>query len=518
MGGTGTGDLHERRRANMAHSNSSGNSNQQNHHHLYEHMIVTPGDSTFDSKDGKKKRRTLISADVPLWAIVVVTVFVFLGILLAYFLLHHRHRRVILHVMRHPWAHGGAALRLVTTRRAHNRDGFHHHFDSASPRFVTVVLPSVVNPQHRPERLRAIHDTWGPYARAIYVVHNGTAEFPEAARSLTISETSRPHDPYLYPQNLLLPNHIRVEDGIHRLVYTIQTIYRVKNPDFAFFVNDHTFVIPEHVCRWLDGIDPNQDLYAGHALKNDKDVVFNSGAAGYILSRETMRRLVAQWSGANADSNQFMDCGQNRPPDGAADETAKVSDRQQKWLQGNPGLVIASCLYRLGVHAIDTRELRHGSASQPQSASRGGHIFHAFPLTRVVTGAVDDWYVNKHKNIKVFQADESESVQQRDGLLVDASYATLETGPDCCAAETVSFHYVERYENRALFAIRVQLRNDPHMTDQELQSIMMEQWPTQFSEIGGYSRGLPKVDDIKGWSQLMATVRKISVGSLDEYC
>ena len=36
---------------------------------------------------------------------------------------------------------------------------------------VTIVLPSVVNPKGRGERLKAIADTWGPSARAVFVVH-----------------------------------------------------------------------------------------------------------------------------------------------------------------------------------------------------------------------------------------------------------------------------------------------------------------------------------------------------------
>jgi len=50
-------------------------------------------------------------------------------------------------------------------------------------------------------------------------------------------------------------------------------------------------------------------------MKNDNSV-FNSGAAGYILSRETMKKLVDQW-----DHNDPF-C------------TGKSAD---KWLQGNPG-------------------------------------------------------------------------------------------------------------------------------------------------------------------------------------
>lgn len=105
-------------------------------------------------------------------------------------------------------------------------------------------------------------------------------------------------------------------------------------------------------------------MYDGHAMKNGVDV-FNSGAAGYILSRETMRKLVHKWD------------------EGDSKCVAKEGD---KWLQGNPGILTTKCLKEaLGIEAIDTR--RHGK----------WHRFHAFPITRLVTGTVDDWYKKKHE-------------------------------------------------------------------------------------------------------------------------
>lgn len=42
----------------------------------------------------------------------------------------------------------------------------------SGPLFVTVVLPSVVNPELRGDRLMAIADTWGKEAHALFVVHS----------------------------------------------------------------------------------------------------------------------------------------------------------------------------------------------------------------------------------------------------------------------------------------------------------------------------------------------------------
>jgi hypothetical protein len=285
-------------------------------------------------------------------AIESVIFFLIFGLSLGYFALHHQHHKV-LHIMSDPFGH----LKLE------GRVGFRHHFYTGHPRTVTVVLPSVVNPKERRRRLNSIFETWGPNARAVYVAHN-VSEFPQADPHAVLSYNSTPEDRYSYPQILLVPPEIGFDDGLPRLNYVIRSVYEKINPDFAFFVNDHTFVIPEHLCKYLEDKQPSEHMYHGHAMKDSKDV-FNSGAAGYVLSRKTMKSLVEKWD---------------------ADDPICLLKNGKKWLQDNPGLVTTKCLKEvLGVEAVDTR-------------FRGKyHRFHAFPLTRVVSGTEDEWYKKKHE-------------------------------------------------------------------------------------------------------------------------
>lgn len=64
----------------------------------------------------------------------IVGFFLAFGIFAGFFLLHHQHRKVIAHIIRNPWAHAGAIFRAKGRAQ-----GFHHHFYTGSPRFVTVV-------------------------------------------------------------------------------------------------------------------------------------------------------------------------------------------------------------------------------------------------------------------------------------------------------------------------------------------------------------------------------------------
>lgn len=169
----------------------------------------------------------------------------------------------------------------------------------------------------------------------------------------------------------------------------------------------------------------------------------------------------------------------------------------KKWLQGNPGLLTVTCLATFGVTAIDTRDRRKA------------HRFHAFPITRMVSGQVDQWYINKHK------FEELPDTLRRG---FDESYSELKSGTDCCSAETVSFHYVEHHECKAMFAIRHHLLNSIHISDIDLKELVKREWPRTKGEIGAYSRALPDDSDTSAWTSLMNTFRKISTRSSQADC
>jgi hypothetical protein len=100
----------------------------------------------------------------------------------------------------------------------------------------------------------------------------------------------------------------------------------------------------------------------------------------------------------------------------------------------------------------------------------------------------------------------------------DESYNTLLAGVDCCAQDTISFHYVEYMESKALFAARDALLKHPHISNHELKSIMIAEWPSQKKEVGGYSRELPKEDDNEGWEPLLQVMRKMSSRHTQREC
>lgn len=331
--------------------------------------------------------------------------------------------------------------------------------------FVTIVMPSVVNPGNQHRRLQAISETWGPDSQAIFVVHE-----PSILPNLPKLHDFKPSTPpSKFPLLLVVPPHITIDDGVQRIQYVIREVSKRLNPEFSFYANDHTFVIPDHLCGFIkdNHLSSNEHAYAGHALHNSKDKFgFNSGAAGYILSRLTVDSLIEYW-----DLNDPRCGGSN----------------MKKWLQGNPGIVTARCLDEaLEVFPIDTRDTdRH-------------HIFHAYGIVRTVTGKYDQWYINKHKGFTLFSSD----------------YENVLSGEECCSSKTVSFHYVEDSETRALYQLRKQLQEltPDYSNEEKIKTLVQELWPDNGSKgkLGGYSRGLPKEEDTASWRALISVLRKIS--------
>lgn len=213
-------------------------------------------------------------------------------------------------------------------------------------------------------RLSNIAKTWCPTARAVYVVHS-IDEYPNGANILvSTNSTGNP-----YPQLLLVPDSIRAEMGVQRLEHVIRTVHQTINPDFAFFVNDHTFVIPDNLCKFLKDRDSSTDLYAGHPLKGKQETVFNSGAAGYVLSRSTMEKLselllLQLVLGGVFTEYLFLSFDE-------VDEWDKPNSKcsasgASQWIQNNPGLLTAkvSCIILLtSAPFLEVKRCSNGSNS-----------------------------------------------------------------------------------------------------------------------------------------------------------
>lgn len=290
--------------------------------------------------------------------------------------------------------------------------------------FVSVVLPSVVSPERRWQRIQAINATWGRRAHALFVEHEGYGD--ATGWPLFEQATCRDED---YPRRLVVPSSIGPSEGVARLRWLL-TI----DVDFAFMCNDHTAVIAPNLVCFLRSISPSEPLYLGHALANGDGTLFNSGAAGYVLSRALLRIV----TGKNSS-----DCW----------------EKTSKWLQGNPGILLARCIKSVGgVLPGDTRD------------DHGSHRFHAYGLVRTSTATVDDWYIKMHDRLNVWPK------------------STIRPGTDCCATDTISFHYVEAAEQIALRDGMTAMIGQPIASAEKW---LDTHWP-KGSDLGAYSHPFPR--------------------------
>lgn len=223
-----------------------------------------------------------------------------------------------------------------------------------------------------------------------------------------------------------MPSSIKAHQGAARLGWVLRTL--VDMTDFVFICNDHTAVIGANLACYLRTLPADEPVYAGQALANAQGQLFNSGAAGYVLSRTTVDMARGcDWS---------------------------TTDEH---LANNPSLVLAECLHLQGVWPEDTRD--------ESLRTR----FHAYGLVQTATSSYDDWFVRMIENLPT------------------SLRSPIAPAAGCCATYTVSFHYVEAPEQRAL---RAALEATKTLHRSHVVAWLDNNWPS--NGLGGYSFPVPR--------------------------
>lgn len=120
--------------------------------------------------------------------------------------------------------------------------------------------------------------------------------------------------------------------------------------DWILKSDDDTYVIVENLRYFLSGEDPSEPIYFGHHFKTIVKQGYFSGGAGYVLSKEALRRLA---------TNTSVVCKQ----DGGAEDAE-----------------IGKCMQNLGV--------KTGNSTDAFGRSR----FHCFGYQAHLLGEFPDWY------------------------------------------------------------------------------------------------------------------------------
>ena len=305
-----------------------------------------------------------------------------------------------------------------------------------------VSLSPVRGPGPRATRLGAIADTLGRRARIAVLI---ARDHEDAALSIkTLAERNATGS--IQAWELPIEDHTPRFNQFRAHVYGLRRALEARHSWF-FWMNDHTFVIAENLACYLSGLSQSEPVYAGLRLWGPCCGLFNSAAAGYAVNRAAVELLVKRWREIDA---------------GATDEKCDPSSKKAQ---------IALCLKRFDVVAIDTRE------------ASGAERFHVYGPVRLATGAIDDWLVNKKKNI-----------DPPEPFAADAS---------AVSSDVISFHYVAEKEHRLLDRL---LRGDAAIDAAALAPI----WPRGREELGGYSHPWPGRNG-RAAEEIIALLRRLRV-------
>jgi hypothetical protein len=313
-----------------------------------------------------------------------------------------------------------------------------------------VSLSPVRGPGPRATRLGAIADTLGRRARIAVLV---APAHEDAARSLA-ALAQRNATGGVEAWELPAADHAPQFNQFRAHVYALRRALAEPSVHWYFWMNDHTYVVAENLRCYVAGLSRTKPIYAGLRLWGPCCGLFNSAAAGYALNRKAVGLLVNRWR------------------DIASGESDEQCDPHSKKAQ------IALCLKRLDARAapIDTRD------------ANGAEKFHVYGPIRLATGSIDDWLVNKKKNIvppETFAADAS-----------------------AVSSDAISFNYVAEKEHRLLDRL---LHRDASILDRaDATAALASMWPRGREELGGYAHPWPGRNE-RAAARVVGLLRRLRV-------
>ncbi|XP_078676087.1 glycoprotein-N-acetylgalactosamine 3-beta-galactosyltransferase 1-like isoform X1 [Branchiostoma floridae x Branchiostoma belcheri] len=251
-------------------------------------------------------------------------------------------------------------LRVISPTAFHEPSEVHKGRESR----VRVLCWVLTDPDNHDRKALPAFDTWASKCdRTLFITTKSHDFLPTVVINVTEGRDSL------------------LQKSIHAFKHVYQ--HHLDEADWFFKADDDTYVIMENLRHFLSDKNPEEPVYYGfrfNSIRPDTKNGYMSGGAGYVLSKEALRRLVTQ----GMDDPRKCRLHSKAPED----------------------LEIGRCLEKAGVTAGDSRD------------EEGRQTFHCLSLQDHVLGNLPEW-------------------------LHRYSTYPVQSGPDCCSKHTITFHYTE---------------------------------------------------------------------------
>ncbi|KAM3596980.1 uncharacterized protein V6R79_023868 [Siganus canaliculatus] len=195
----------------------------------------------------------------------------------------------------------------------------HAHAGNSSHNNTTRILCWVMTgPKNLESRTRHIRETWANRCDKVLYMSSVETDFPTVG--LNVSEG----------RDNLYWKTIRAFEYIYR--------FHLDDADWFLKADDDTFVVVENLRYTLSKYDTEKPLYLGRRFRPFVSQGYMSGGAGYVLSKEALRRFIKGFQ------------------TGECTHTSSIEDME-----------LGKCMQAMKVEVADSRDVK------------GRETFHAFP-------------------------------------------------------------------------------------------------------------------------------------------